>query len=324
MFLPMLNSSLQAEERGRPKSKAELAEEERMKREEALSKSLLDDPSSKGFRMMKAMGFKTGEGLGKAKLTTISTPTHITDSVQDTSKPTTPIKAFEPIKPVIKETRSGIGHDTERKRKIMEELQADEPTHFAKRQALSPEDYREQLRLESMVKRQEAQFHAAQKICERFASGDDDNDVGGVDTTTKSKPKTTDPTFSQIKATPILWRGLLHHRAIRALDARMRHDLLQSGPLVGNGSGARLPGYIDPDMEDHDKIAVGNEEVALEEEWEDEELNEFEQRDVKERLDEIVGYLRERWRYCFWCKHRYESEEDLKNGCPGLEEEDHD
>jgi len=311
--------------RGRPKSKAELAEEERTKREEALSKSLLDDPSSRGLRMMKAMGFKTGEGLGKANSSTTA-HTDVTDSTPDTNKPSTPSKVFEPIKPIIKETRSGIGHDTERKRKIMEELQADEPTHFAKRQALSPEDYREQLRLESMAKRQEAQFHAAQKICERFASGDDDDgDVNGhVDTSSNPKSKSTDPTFSQIKSTPILWRGLLHHRALRALDARMRHDLLQSGPLVGNGSGARLPGYIDPDMEDHDKIAVGNEEVALEEEWEDEELNEFEQRDVKERLDDIVGYLRERWRYCFWCKHRYQSEEDLKDGCPGLEEEDHD
>lgn len=57
-------------------------------------------------------------------------------------------------------------------------------------------------------------------------------------------------------------------------------------------------------------------------EEEDEELDEFLSLEGKEKLRTLVEYLRQEHRYCFWCKFQYEDEK--MEGCPGLEEDDHD
>merc|ERR1712098_49536 len=93
----------EAEIRGRVKSKAELAEEEKAARDAALSRSMLADTSSsknKGLAMMAKMGFKPGAALGSK------------DNVD---------ARIEPIGVSMKEDRGGIGLDTEKKRKFREE-----------------------------------------------------------------------------------------------------------------------------------------------------------------------------------------------------------
>ena len=65
---------------------------------------------------------------------------------------------------------------------------------------------------------------------------------------------------------------------------------------------------------------MGKEEEDVEEE--DEELDAFLSLDGKERLRTLVEYLREQHQYCFWCKFKYDDE--TMEGCPGLEEDDHD
>lgn len=42
------------------------------------------------------------------------------------------------------------------------------------------------------------------------------------------------------------------------------------------------------------------------------------------RLQLVLGYLRERYSYCFWCGVGYEDAENLSRNCPGMNEEDHD
>jgi hypothetical protein len=72
--------------------------------------------------------------------------------------------------------------------------------------------------------------------------------------------------------------------------------------------------------EEDEKLAYGSEvEEDLEEE--DAELEEYEALPAKEKLDKLVGYMREKHHYCFWCKFRYPDEG--MEGCPGLSEDEH-
>lgn len=45
---------------------------------------------------------------------------------------------------------------------------------------------------------------------------------------------------------------------------------------------------------------------------------------VRERLQRVLNYMREKYHFCFWCGAEYNSKEDLDASCPGESEEDHD
>ena len=101
-------------------------------------------------------------------------------------------------------------------------------------------------------------------------------------------------------------------RIERERERRARYDMLQS--LSRNAKQA------DPDEDEQDRLAWGNEEEEVEEE--DPELDAFDALEPKVRLEKLVVYLRDRYRYCFWCKFRYP--DASMDGCPGLTEDDHD
>jgi Domain of unknown function (DUF4187)/G-patch domain len=206
--------------------------------------------------------------------------------------------ATEPIRLVMKEDRGGIGLDSDRKRKFKEVAD-----NVAKRAKEDEIDYRDRVRLEHLEKRRESQILAAQKVAEKFDTQADENDGAQI--------------LRPLKGANILWRGLARERLLREQERRMRHDLLQSSAL--------LPSYVDPDEDEDDRKALGNEtKVVAEEELEEEdpELDEFNALPSEERLEKLVKYLRKTHYYCFWCKHEY-PDADLE-GCPGLTEEDHD
>jgi hypothetical protein len=124
----------------------------------------------------------------------------------------------------------------------------------------------------------------------------------------------------------VLYRGLVREREEKERALQMRHVLQTSLPSSFFPN-PRLPGYDDSTLEPDDKEALGSGKdtsTILEQELEEEdpELDEFNALDPSERLARLVVYLRERHRYCFWCKYRYETDE--MEGCPGLTEEDHD
>lgn len=73
-----------------------------MNREEALKKSTLTE-ENKGFSLMKKMGYKSGEALGRSKPSSNETKPNI-----------------EPISVEIKLDRGGLGQVEERKRKLKE------------------------------------------------------------------------------------------------------------------------------------------------------------------------------------------------------------
>ncbi|EWC48051.1 hypothetical protein DRE_02630 [Drechslerella stenobrocha 248] len=338
----------EASVRGHPLSKAELAHRERQKRDIGLSTSILSNTASKGLKMMKAMGYSTGSALGKAPPAAAAADT------------TTESRTIEPIRPVMRESRTGVGHASELKRKFGDDTATgDNLAAMAKRQELSPESYRNRLTMEAQQRRQEAQLFAAQSTCEKLvaedppvghdaerenkdAPGPDDgqektggsNEAGSA-STAPNRPVNSggflsaSPTFAQIKQVNLIYRGLLYRRALADLKVRLKKQQLESLSSKSiHIPTPNLPTYNSAgEFSEDDKLALSGvieEGGLLDEEIEDPELEEFEKRDVKDRLDEIVRYLRSQWRYCFWCKFRYGSDEELEKDCPGPEEEDHD
>ncbi|KAH7416936.1 hypothetical protein BKA64DRAFT_283334 [Cadophora sp. MPI-SDFR-AT-0126] len=283
----------EAEIRGRVKSKAELAEEEKAAREAALSKSMLADTSSsknKGLAMMAKMGFKPGTALGSK------------DNVS---------ARIEPIGVSMKEDRGGIGLDSEKKRKFREEAEKE-----GKRIKAEEGDFRERVRREREEARLEGLVGAAMRVAERM---NDEREEAEASTSEDSKDvKKRTISTKPLKQINILWRGLVRKREEKERDRRMRYDLHQSL--------SRLPTYDDADEDKEDKRAFGKDRVQhtlvedLEEE--DPELDAFNESDPAERLQKLVLHLREEYHYCFWCKFTYPDKE--MEGCPGLTEEDHD
>ncbi|KAK4943993.1 hypothetical protein LTR10_016514 [Elasticomyces elasticus] len=286
----------EAEVKGRPKSKAELAEEERKKREAALNSTTLDT-KSKGFKMMAALGYKPGSALGVSR-------SGASEAKDD--------RLLEPLGLEMKDSRSGIGADAEKKRKFREEMEAQ--ADGEKKQKVEAGDFRERQQKEREEKKMEGQVWGAMKVCERLEEEEEEAERYPDNDTDPAKRKSTKP----LKGINVLWRGLVKQRAINDRDRRMRYDLQQS--LV------RRPEYDDPDEDKEDKMALGKktetEEVDIDLDEDDEELDEFAALEVPEKLSRLVAYLRERWHYCFWCKFRYPDKE--MEGCPGLTEEEHD
>ncbi|KAE8350767.1 hypothetical protein BDV28DRAFT_31873 [Aspergillus coremiiformis] len=306
----------EAEARAKVPSKAELAAQDAERRDAALATSALN-PSNKGFQMMAKLGFKPGQTLGKAQ-------------VEARQPDRTSRARAEPLDLVFKEDRGGIGLESEKKRKFREEVE--EATKKVKQ---DEGDYRDRVRLEREMRRAETQFHAAQKVAERLdveveaengetVHGDDEKSSDNL----MSEPATSQP---KIKVKPtsqvnVLYRGLVREREEKERSIQARH-LLQSSLPSSFFPSPRLPGYDDPTLEREDKAALDDKldaSTILEQELdeEDPELDEFNALEPSERLTRIVQYLREKHRYCFWCKYRYDTEE--MEGCPGVAEEDHD
>ncbi|KAI1156798.1 putative G-patch domain protein [Nemania diffusa] len=290
----------EGELKGRVKSKAELAAEEREAREAALSKSMLEGAQakkSKGLAMMAKMGFKGG-ALG--------------------SKENADAR-LEPIRPEMKDDRAGIGLDSERKRKLRDAAESIE-----KKVKVDENEFRDRVRKEREAARCERQVYAAMKVCERMDEGkqisfaatasegisDTDGQAPGKKRTLSTRP---------LKSIPVVWRGLVRRREEAERDRRMVHDLQQT-------STTRLPKYEDDLEDEDDKKAMGKTQTAyalvedLDEE--DPELDEFNALEVDDRLRRLVEHLRKEYNYCFWCKFEYS--DDTMDGCPGLMEEDHD
>lgn len=285
----------EAENRSRPKSKAEIAAQEAANRETGLATSL--DESNKGFRMMAKLGFKPGAALGKEGGDART----------------------EPVAVELKADRRGIGADADRKRKIRE--LAEEKEGEVKRRKEDEGDYRERMRVERENTRMEGQIIGAMKVCEGLEEGNGvANDGGGerVHEDAESAgdveaPPTRRKASRPLQGIPLIYRTLVRHRLEKDREKRMRQDLNNS---IGRG----LPTYNDSDEDKDYRKAFAQEEVELEED--DPELEGFNTLEPSERLGRLVAYLRENHRYCFWCKAQY-PDRDME-GCPGLTEEEHD
>ncbi|KAI7552944.1 hypothetical protein KC331_g1565 [Hortaea werneckii] len=282
----------EAAERGRVPSKKELAEKEKAARDAALATQL--DSSNKGAKMMAKMGFKGG-ALGKAE-----------------SARTTPIEVN------MKDDRGGIGMDSEKKRKVREA--AEQLEDHQKRQKVTEEEYRERTRTEREERRAEGQWWSAIRTLESFETGDTATrtETGTESENQAGEGKAPDSAEVPVDRRPlrsinVLWRPLVKQRREKERERRMRYDLEQS--LTSKRD------YEDTEAEAENKVALGTEVEELDDQEEDSELDEYEALSFAKRLEKVVKELREKYRYCFWCKCSYPDE--AMDGCPGLTEDEH-
>lgn len=195
----------EGEERGRVKSKAELAAEAAAEREAALSRSLIEQDrtalrKSKGLAMMAKMGYKPGSALGRKTVeeegrleeadrrTTVAglgsgpaigSAATAADAARDDqhapreARPSSARLASdtprtEPIRLEMKEDRGGIGLDSERKRKINEAYAAQDK----RAKTMDEGEFRDRVRRERELARAERQCYAAMKVCEKLCEDD--------------------------------------------------------------------------------------------------------------------------------------------------------
>ena len=303
----------EGEQRGRVKSRAELAAEEEAARERALGTSLLADPAvagrSKGFAMMARMGFKGG-ALGRKGAGEGEAGKDKGEGEGAGGAPADDGPRVEPIRISVKDDRGGIGLESEKKRKLREAAEAAEGQ--AKRVKADEGEYRERVRRERELARLERQVHGAQKIAERM----EEEKESGIEVAESGKRRTV--SSRPLKSISVLWRGLVRAREEAERDRRMRYDLEQSL--------SRLPTYEDEHEDEDDKRALGKSKTvfatAEDLDEEDPELDEFNALPPEERLQKLVDHLRKAHYYCFWCKFTYPDES--MEGCPGTTEEDHD
>ena len=194
----------------------------------------------------------------------------------------------EPLSISVKEDRGGVGMQNEKKRKFREEAEGVE-----KKQKAEEGDYRERIGREREEKRVEGLFWGAMRVLEGLEQPEEGDKV-------------------PVNKVNLLWRGLVRERRGKERERQARYDLHQSL--------SRSAAYEDAEEDEVDKQALGKEEEDVDED--DEELDNFLGLEGKQRLRRLVECLRQEHQYCFWCKFKYEDEK--MEGCPGLEEDDHD
>jgi hypothetical protein len=234
--------------------------------------------------MMAKFGFKQGDTLGKA---------------ENARK--------EPIQVNIKEDRSGIGLESEKKRKIREAW--DEAARAAKRSKEDEGDYLEDRKQQQKEKKMERDLDSAQRTAERLSEAEVEEVVGR---SSEDKP---------LKDINVLWRVRARRRVEKEHDRRQRREL-------ENSLASRLPTLAQEDEDNDSKVAQGHDVTpfytSLENdlEVEDPDLAEFEALPVAERLTKVLVFLREQYKYCLYCGYQYP--DAAMEGCPGITEEDHD
>lgn len=233
---------------------------------------------------MAKFGFKQGDTLGKS---------------EDARK--------VPISVNIKDGRSGIGLESEKKRKHRE--QWEEAERLVKRSKEEEGDYLEMRREEQKEKKAERDLDNAQRTAERLTAKKAEDEG-------KSEP--TEQPFKNVN---LLWRSRARRRAVKDHEKQQRREL-------DNSLASRLPVLAHEDEDDSSKVAQGRDlapfYTSLENylEVEDPDLAEFEALPVTERLQKVLLYLRETFQYCLYCGYQYPDAE--MEGCPGVTEEDHD
>ncbi|GAA5988246.1 hypothetical protein JCM11641_002099 [Rhodosporidiobolus odoratus] len=336
------------QERGRSNPKTQQQREEEA-REEGLSTNLiardtLAGEDSRGLKMMKAMGFKPGEALGRRA-----------ESVDDSSAAATGgaepgVEAAAP--------RGGLGFARASLAPIRGSFQpatATSQSQAEDRPQAADKPRTEPIRFEMRTARTGLGLPTAKKpryLPTSFSSKNPSSDASA------STPLPDISSYlAHIKSSVDSRRafGLLRsaRRTLEELDRRagteesyMWRDPEEESRDKEKYDRRRLFDKIDDELDDDDDrkiedrekraakkgalayergisgqvVDVESEDKAQDEKEEEEEWFAM---DVQTRLGLTLAYLRSKYHYCLWCGCQYESGEDLVGNCPGTEEEDH-
>ncbi|KAK9240555.1 hypothetical protein V1525DRAFT_370336 [Lipomyces kononenkoae] len=273
---------------------------QREKLEQGLGTSLLagdkgtnnEDESSGNesvaLSIMKKMGFVPGHGLGKGG---------------DAS-------SQEPLRPVLKYDRAGIGMVSAQREQIQSEAKRAQEAEQEEKQS-----FIDRKRDEQLEKRISGQIREAQRICQEL---DVSNDArlesilyshgrasGGPNS--GEYRKLDIPTLRSVN---FLWRELVVERQNTDYEKFLRSRILDR------------PSSVDDDDEQENMESRVEEFVP--EDYIDEELEAFNNLESAKKLEVLLEYLRVKFYYCFWCGCKYEDRADLEQYCPGITEEDHE
>lgn len=273
-----------AAQRSRPISQAERSALAQERLETALVTEL-DPTCNRGAHIMAKMGFRPGDALGN------------TEGART-----------RPLEVAIKDDRAGIGLESERKRRLREA--AETCAGREKRIKVDEDEYRYRTRALQELRRREGQMWAAMRVLEGLEM--DSLGQGGEDGEGPSPSLLQRSRGKKLRCVEnVLWRPLVKQRLEEERERRRRCDWTQS-----------LSRRNECTEDDRDESLAYSEEIEEDVEEEDAELEAFEALPVGERLGKVVGYLREKYHYCFWCKFRYPDEE--MEDCPGFTEEEHE
>ncbi|KIY72921.1 hypothetical protein CYLTODRAFT_343206 [Cylindrobasidium torrendii FP15055 ss-10] len=297
-------------EQNRQRSNRELEQESR---EEGLSKSLFERAKeeeaagiqNKGMSMLLKMGFKPGQSLGN-----LDEPAQ----VQDTSDEATPA-APSSSKPHITvpiavnewDGRKGIGT----KKRALSPSAAERIAKMAKMaQTTTDSDFRDRARKEYEERRAEGRLVSAQSTCTKL-----DEEAGKQFNVLSLNLESMPSGLMEALDTRTSVDLLLPTNAHTSIETRVRRQM-QSDALQAQDS-------IDGEdlVTEHDEAlevaAVQYEPELLEE------VAQFLRLQARDRLELVVGYLRDRYRYCYWCGCQFKSDDEMASECPGPSEDEH-
>ncbi|QRW12758.1 G-patch domain-containing protein [Ceratobasidium sp. AG-Ba] len=345
---------------GRIKSRRELEEEARR---EGLSRSLFEKEKdaeqqgsgggSKAMSMMLRMGFKPGESLGKKEEPKLKSeeppePGDEKEEVEEGGKKLKSGHLTEPLPLAMWAGRKGLGlgkramspplTGSSKVTKVSAEEDAAEKSRN--------ENFRSQARGEYEEKRNEGRLRAALRTRATLdeAQGIQFNVLQLNPTDPSSVPPAlydllTRTSFDGLEEAPLAAkpgsRVLLGESdfdedvgpgADRAVAARLKEQMKADSlrPLEETLDEDKTLAMKDALQEEAapKEGSTVNDQPDFDEDTVDA-AREYLQRNVQERLDTLLQYLRSKYHYCFWCGARYDSKEDLEQNCPGLDEDNH-
>ncbi|GAB4818345.1 hypothetical protein N2152v2_005391 [Parachlorella kessleri] len=321
-------------------------------REEALQQPLAAD--NKGFKLLAAMGYKPGQGLGK--------------SVEGRS---------EPIPLDLKQNRLGLG--AENKKAAAREAQrqrereaADRAKHAQHEADLSLQLGRQRTAEQFAARRLAGQLRKSQQVCESL-----DIAAGITANYLWQPPPEADSSEAAPESDVSAVGHPLRHRLHNGTSLRLGQQAGEGGPgrsglgglagaaddelleeaecfrrdftgpgqdgdetaeerryngsVAAAGASSRLAGTQRvADMSGQDRLAASEGRASADvaasaavaalssapEGWHE--------LPVQHRLEDVLRYLREQYQYCLFCGCRYEDAADLYANCPGLMEGDHE
>ncbi|RUS72553.1 hypothetical protein EGW08_019690 [Elysia chlorotica] len=236
---------------------------EATQREAGLNASIA--PSSKGFALLQKMGYKPGMGIGK----------------EGTGR-------IEPVSIELKSGRSGLGRESEMKRKTTE---------------------MNQMRAELMAKRRKAEEKLRDSFVgrnvERFAEKNVERDLRTAQKACLQLDQEKgilepEKNFFWPASSLPLQKGDEEEEEDEVEESSLRHR-----PLENEHSN---DSDFDNDLDSENNSAA----------------DPFADFSEMERLDVVTRYLRNVYCYCIWCGTRYNDQEDMNSNCPGNTADAHD
>lgn len=302
---------------------------EKINRDEALNKSSLTD-QNKGFSLMKKMGYKTGEALGRSK------PNESKSSVN-----------IEPISVEIKLDRGGLGQVEERKRKLKE-------IETLKKRICESRIYNEKQTAQIYLENKRAKFnlrklihnlHKCQKVCYQLDSDKDlkkpevkwfwpinvrrslnqtlqiekQEQAKNIETIEQKKDEVKEEFYEKI---------ITNKEDNKDTNMQTVYDN-RLEEFISENSSVKVVDYYESDTnseKDEDKDVKEEKPISDTSDNDDEEEddNEFNEEVLRKKIDVVCSYLKENYFYCVWCATKYNNDEDIAKNCPGSTEDDHD